>query len=97
LDLIPYCDMIEFMAINPGMLGTNSYLDIILNKAKQIRDSGIVNSDIKLGTDGGVKWGTINDLMKAGISYQVAGSGILFNNDSLIDNCNKIKHLKSLY
>lgn len=89
--LIPYLDMIELMAINPGVLGSNQYMNIVYNKSMEIRR---LNNKLKIAVDGGVRWNTINDLFLNFVSYQVAGSGILFNSTPIEDNLKVIRNIK---
>jgi len=92
-------NMVEFMSINPGMVGTNVYLDNVKQKAFQIRyymkEHNINNVDI--GIDGGVRVNTVEDLYASGINYQVCGS-ILYSlkgNDNIVANAEKLKEFKT--
>lgn len=93
--LTPFVDGIEYMSINPGVLGSKTYLDVVINKNNW--KTNISGYSPKLAIDGGVRWNTIDNLYDHEISYMVAGSGILFNNDGIENNLEKILTFKNKY
>lgn len=93
--LTPFVDGIEYMSINPGVLGSKTYLDVVINKNNW--KTNISGYYPKLAIDGGVRWNTIDNLYDHEISYMVAGSGILFNNDGIENNLERILTFKNKY
>lgn len=92
-------DGIEFMSINPGVLGSSTHIDIVVNKIKNIK--GFYGGGVKIhneyAIDGGVRWNTIDNLIYNKLMYMVAGSGVLFNNDSIENNLDKLLSYKIKY
>ena len=67
--------MIEFMSINPGMVGTNVYLNVVDSKIKRLYEICPDAMYLPLAIDGGVRASTALDIYKRiGINYQVCGS-----------------------
>lgn len=93
--LTPFVDGIEYMSINPGVLGSKTYLNVVINKNNW--KTNISGYYPKLAIDGGVRWTTIDALYGNNISYMVAGSGILFNNDGIENNLERILTFKNKY
>lgn len=91
--LTPFVDGIEYMSINPGVLGSKTYLNVVINKNNW--KTNIIGYSPKLAIDGGVRWNTIDTLYNNNISYMVAGSGILFNNDGIENNLERILTFKN--
>jgi ribulose-phosphate 3-epimerase len=69
-DLIPLCDMILIMTVEPGY-GGQKLIPKTLDKVKNLR---MISPDIDIEVDGGVCDDTIGDLLNAGANIIVAGS-----------------------
>lgn len=94
--LQPYVDGVEFMSINPGVLGSPIYLDAVYTKLS-IGTTFANKQEPIYAIDGGVRWESINHLLEKKIEYMVAGSGVLFNADGLYNNLNKLLKIKEKY
>ena len=94
--LQPYVDGVEFMSINPGVLGSPVYLDAIYTKLS-IGTKFANRQEPIYAIDGGVRWNSIDHLLEKKIEYMVAGSGVLFNADGLYNNLNKLLKIKEKY
>ncbi|MAQ13939.1 MAG: ribulose-phosphate 3-epimerase [Sandaracinus sp.] len=74
--VLPYCDLILVMSVNPGF-GGQSFIPDVLPKIARLRamiDEG--GHAIDLEVDGGVKPGTARQVVEAGADVLVAGSAV---------------------
>ncbi|MBQ9789919.1 MAG: ribulose-phosphate 3-epimerase [Lentisphaeria bacterium] len=75
-DLIPLCDMVLVMSVEPGF-GGQSFMHEVLGKTKEIRDYITAN---KLAThlqiDGGIDGNTVEYAVKSGANIMVAGTAV---------------------
>ncbi|MBO6940145.1 MAG: ribulose-phosphate 3-epimerase [Deltaproteobacteria bacterium] len=79
--VLPYCDLILVMSVNPGF-GGQSFIPEALPKIRRLRemiDEG--GHDIDLEVDGGVKPGTARQVIEAGADVIVAGSAVFGKDD----------------
>jgi len=79
--VLPYCDLILVMSVNPGF-GGQSFIPEALPKIRRLRqmiDEG--GHDIDLEVDGGVKPGTAREVIEAGADVIVAGSAVFGADD----------------
>ncbi len=87
-----YCDFILLMSVNPGF-GGQKFISSFLRRAESLRNFLIKRSlkDVEIEVDGGVKFGNVEDIVKAGANILVCGSG-LFKGD-LVSNIKKLRSL----
>ena len=89
LDMV---DMVLLMTVNPGF-GGQKYIDSVTDKIVELRhiieDRGL---DIDIQVDGGINASTISKVIEAGANVIVAGTAV-FENDTIIDNVNKIESI----
>ena len=75
-DLLPLCDMILLMSVEPGF-GGQKFIDGSLERAQQLRkiidDSSL---PIDLEIDGGITLDNVADVLDAGVNVIVAGSAV---------------------
>ena len=79
--VLPYCDLILVMSVNPGF-GGQSFIPEALPKIRRLRemiDEG--GHDIDLEVDGGVKPGTARQVIEAGADVIVAGLAVFGKDD----------------
>lgn len=72
--LLPLCDMVLVMSVNPGF-GGQKFIASSVDKVAQVRDM-IGDREIHIQVDGGVDPGTVGPLVAAGADCFVAGSAV---------------------
>ena len=72
--LLPLCDMVLVMSVNPGF-GGQKFIPSSVDKVRQVREM-IGDRDIHIQVDGGVDPSTIGPLVAAGADCFVAGSAV---------------------
>ncbi len=80
-DLLPLCDMVLLMSVNPGY-GGQKFIDYTLGKIKELRrmiDES--NADCLIEVDGGVKLHNCRELVAAGADVLVAGTEVFQHQD----------------
>ena len=80
-DLLPLCDMVLLMSVNPGY-GGQKFIDYTLGKIKELRrmiDES--NADCLIEVDGGVKLHNCRELVAAGADVLVAGTEVFQHKD----------------
>lgn len=80
-DLLPLCDMVLLMSVNPGY-GGQKFIDYTLGKIKELRrmiDES--NADCLIEVDGGVKLHNCRELVAAGADVLVAGTEVFHHKD----------------
>jgi ribulose-phosphate 3-epimerase len=99
--ILPYIDCIGLMGISPGVLGTNSYFDIIKNKLIEYKhySEKIKKLPNEIFIDGSVNFETIPEYFNLGATTLVCGSSSIMKNINpffentnykIEDNINKI-------
>lgn len=101
IDILPEIDCIGLMGISPGVLGTNSYKDIIVKKLHNIIDLGINSKEVFI--DGSVNFNTIPEYNSLNVRTVVCGSSSMFKIDDFTRNFDRetlvdynIKRIKRL-
>ena len=86
--ILDYVDMVELMAINPGIVG-HKIIPEIYKKISDLKKI-IVNSgkNIIIEIDGGVSPDTAPELIKAGADMLVCGTSSIFKPDITVDKKN---------
>jgi len=81
-DVLPYCDMILVMSVDPGFAG-QSFMPTALGRIERIRDFAVKNgmNDLMIQVDGGVNNENIKDVVSAGAEIIVAGSSAFKGGD----------------
>ena len=80
-DLLPLCDMVLLMSVNPGY-GGQKFIDYTLGKIKELRQMiDERNADCLIEVDGGVKLHNCRELVAAGADVLVAGTEVFHNKD----------------
>lgn len=91
-DLLPLCDMVLVMSVEPGF-GGQKFMPSALDKLSKLRDEcKRQNLDVLLEVDGGINAETAPLAVKAGANVLVAGS-YLFSAD---DMAARVKEIKSI-
>ena len=72
--LLPLCDMVLVMSVNPGF-GGQKFIASSVDKVAQVRDM-IGDREIHIQVDGGVDPGTVGPLVAAGADCFVAGLAV---------------------
>ena len=75
-DLIPMCDMVLVMSVNPGF-GGQAFIEHSLDKIRELK--ALINetgSEALIEVDGGVNMETVPQLIAAGADVLVAGSAV---------------------
>lgn len=83
--ILDYVDMVELMAINPGIVGHKIIPEInkkISNLKKMIKSSG---KNILIEIDGGVNPDTAAGMIEAGANLLVCGTSSIFKPDITVD------------
>lgn len=90
-DLLPLCDMVLVMSVEPGF-GGQKFMPSALEKLTKLKEEcKRQNLDIELEIDGGINGETAPLAVKAGATVLVAGSYVFSD-----DMENRVKSLKSL-
>ncbi len=80
-DLLPLCDMVLLMSVNPGY-GGQKFIDYTLGKIKELRRMiDERNADCLIEVDGGVKLHNCRELVAAGADVLVAGTEVFQHKD----------------
>lgn len=80
-DLLPLCDMVLLMSVNPGY-GGQKFIDYTLGKIKELRRMiDERNADCLIEVDGGVKLHNCRELVAAGADVLVAGTEVFHHKD----------------
>ena len=80
-DLLPLCDMVLLMSVNPGY-GGQKFIDYTLGKIKELRQMiDERNADCLIEVDGGVKLHNCRELVAAGADVLVAGTEVFHHKD----------------
>lgn len=91
-DLLPLCDMVLVMSVEPGF-GGQKFMDSALNKLSKLKSEiDRLGFSIDLEVDGGINGETAEKAVKAGANVLVAGS-YLIGSEEIAE---RVKYLKSL-
>jgi ribulose-phosphate 3-epimerase len=85
-----YCDFILLMSVNPGF-GGQAFIPSFLKRAERLREFLTKNNldHVEIEVDGGVKIENVSEIVKAGATMLVCGSGLFKGN--LIENIRKLR------
>jgi ribulose-phosphate 3-epimerase len=80
-DAMEYVDFVLLMSVNPGF-GGQSFIPSFLKKCETLKNFLVKNSldNIAIEVDGGVKLSNVRDVVSAGASIIVSGSGLFSGN-----------------
>ncbi|MBL8004010.1 MAG: ribulose-phosphate 3-epimerase [Candidatus Kapabacteria bacterium] len=80
-DALEYLDFVLLMSVNPGF-GGQSFIPSFLKKCETLKTFLVKNSldNIAIEVDGGVKLSNVRDVVSAGASIIVSGSGLFSGN-----------------
>jgi ribulose-phosphate 3-epimerase len=89
-DAAEYCDFVLLMSVDPGF-GGQKFIPSFLRRAEQLKKYLVAKSlkNVAIEVDGGVKFDNVEDIVKAGASMLVCGSG-LFKGD-LMKNIGELR------
>lgn len=92
-ELIPYCDFILLMSVNPGF-GGQSYISQTDDKIKGLNEmkKTLKREDLIIEVDGGINAENISSIAALGVNVFVAGSAI-FHTEDPVETINKMKKL----
>lgn len=83
--VLDYVDMVELMAINPGIVG-HKIIPEVFTKISDLRKKlDAKERDIMIMIDGGVNPDTAADMVKAGANILVCGTSAIFKPDVPVD------------
>ena len=92
IPLLPLCDMVLLMSVEPGF-GGQKFIPRILDKVRDLKEMiARRNSHAVIEIDGGVNLDTGRQLVEAGADALVAGS-FVFHSDNPIDTIARLKQL----
>lgn len=95
-DALEYLDFVLLMSVNPGF-GGQSFIPSFLKKCETLKNYLVKNSldSISIEVDGGVKLSNVRDVVSAGASLIVSGSGLFSGNleQNIKDMKNAVKDL----
>lgn len=95
-DALEYLDFVLLMSVNPGF-GGQSFIPSFLKKCETLKNFLVKNSldSISIEVDGGVKLSNVRDVVSAGASVIVSGSGLFSGNleQNIEDMKNAVKDL----
>ena len=81
LDILPFCDLIQIMTVNPGFSG-QALIPQCLDKIKEISSIRTQKSmDFKISVDGGINESNAELVIKAGADILVLGSAFFASKD----------------
>jgi ribulose-phosphate 3-epimerase len=96
--LLPYCDLINVMTVNPGYAGQKLIprsIDKIRETAAKVRLEGL---QVEIEVDGNVSWENLPKMIDAGANVFVAGTSSIFDPDGeLRKNTLRFKSILSNY
>lgn len=95
-DALEYLDFVLLMSVNPGF-GGQSFIPSFLKKCETLKNFLVTNSleHVSIEVDGGVKLSNVRDVVSAGASVIVSGSGLFSGNleQNIQDMKNAVKDL----
>jgi len=90
-DILPYIDLALIMSVNPGF-GGQSYIQTSTAKIKRLREMlDSIGSQAELQVDGGVKSENATEVVCAGATCLVSGSGVYNKKASVAENIAKLR------
>ncbi|GCE06201.1 ribulose-phosphate 3-epimerase [Dictyobacter aurantiacus] len=91
-DMLPFCDLILIMTINPGF-GGQLFIPETLPKIETLHRM-LRQRDLKcdIEVDGGINAETIPQVVRAGANLLVAGSAVYNNKESVAQTMEKLRH-----
>ncbi len=85
-DILPYVDLTLIMSVNPGF-GGQSYIETSTAKIRKLRQMlDAIQSPAELQVDGGVKANNAAEVVGAGATCLVSGSGVFNKKASVAEN-----------
>ncbi len=90
-DILPYVDLVLIMSVNPGF-GGQSYIPTSTEKIRQLRVMlDRIGSSAELQVDGGVKAENATEVVRAGATCLVSGSGVFNKKASVAENIARLR------
>lgn len=90
-DILPYVDLVLIMSVNPGF-GGQSYIPTSTEKIRQLRAMlDRIGSQAELQVDGGVKAENATEVVRAGATCLVSGSGVFNKKASVAENIARLR------
>ncbi|GLV59382.1 ribulose-phosphate 3-epimerase [Dictyobacter sp. S3.2.2.5] len=91
-DMLPFCDLILVMTINPGF-GGQEFIPETLPKIETLHRM-LRQRELKcdIEVDGGINAETIPQVVRAGANLLVAGSAVYNNKESVAQTMEKLRH-----
>ena len=90
-EAVPYCDFVLLMSVNPGF-GGQEFIPGVLRRIERLREfverSGVV---LDIEVDGGIHAGNVGEVVRAGATVVVSGSGLFRGN--LGENIRRFRRL----
>ena len=80
-DILPICDMVLIMTVEPGFGGQKLIPEALENIKAVHKMASDLGLDIDIEVDGGIDTTTISDAVKAGANIIVAGSAVFSKSD----------------
>jgi len=90
-DILPYVDLALIMSVNPGF-GGQSYIPASTEKIQRLRQMlDAIGSEAELQVDGGVKANNAAEVVGAGATCLVSGSGVFNKKASVAENIAELR------
>ncbi|NJN66563.1 MAG: ribulose-phosphate 3-epimerase [Chloroflexaceae bacterium] len=90
-EILPYVDLVLIMSVNPGF-GGQSYIPTSTDKIRRLREMlDHAGSRAELQVDGGVKAENAAEVVRAGATCLVSGSGVFNKKASIAENIARIR------
>lgn len=89
-DILPFCDLVLIMTINPGFGGQDFIPETLpkISEARRMLNERGLNSHVEV--DGGIHETTIPQAVKAGANLLVAGSAVYNNKETVAQTMQKL-------
>jgi ribulose-phosphate 3-epimerase len=92
-EILPYADLFLVMSVNPGF-GGQSYIPTSTAKIRRLRQMlNACGSDAELEVDGGIKAENADEVIAAGATARVVGSGIFNHKASVAANIARLRQV----
>jgi ribulose-phosphate 3-epimerase len=92
-EILPYADLFLVMSVNPGF-GGQSYIPTSTAKIRRLRQMlNACGSDAELEVDGGIKAENADEVIAAGATALVVGSGIFNHKASVAANIARLRQV----
>jgi ribulose-phosphate 3-epimerase len=90
-EILPYLSRVLIMSVNPGF-GGQEYIESSTSKIRRLREmANLLNPQLEIEVDGGIKAGNIREVAEAGVDVIVAGSAVFNHEESVAQAMAKLR------